>query len=36
MPADRRPAEEGLMEKLFALIPDRRELKGDPSCPSKT
>jgi hypothetical protein len=25
MPADRRPAQEGLMEQLFALIPDRRK-----------
>jgi hypothetical protein len=33
MAADCKPAEEDLMERLFALIPDRRKSKGDSSCP---
>jgi hypothetical protein len=36
MPANCKPAEEYLMERLFVLIPDRRKLKGGPSCSSKT
>jgi hypothetical protein len=35
MPADCKPAEECLMERLFVLIPDRHKSKGDPSCSSK-
>jgi hypothetical protein len=35
MPADRKPVEDRLWERLLALIPDRRK-KGDSPCPPRT